>query len=106
MAWTKELERAASAGKSVPDGLTAPEKALYIAMRGVYWQYREGVITLEQAKREKMLLTKDFDKLEMLMKAQEKALKSWRWLNLRIEEGDCPRCIEMKRTILQLENCF
>lgn len=106
MAWTKELERAASEGKSVPDGLTAPEKALYIAMRGLYWQYREGIVTREQAHREKNLLIKDYDKLELLMKAQEKALKSWRWLNLRIEEGDCPRCIEMKRTILQLENCF
>ena len=106
MAWSKELERAASAGKPIPDGLTAPEKALYIAMRGLYWQYREGIVTLEQARREKNLLIKDYEKLELLMKAQEKALKSWRWLNLRIEEGDCPRCIEMKKTILQLENCF
>lgn len=106
MAWTTDLERAASAGKPIPDGLTAPEKALYIAMRGLYWQYREGIIELEQAQREKRLLIQDFNKLELLMKAQEKSLKAWRWINLRVEEGDCPRCIEMKRTILELENCF
>ena len=104
MAWTKELEQAASAGKSLPDGLTGPEKALYIAMRGLYWQYRNGVIDLDQAKKEKRALVNDFGQMELREKSLERSVKAWRWVDLSLNKCECPECIALKKAILQLEN--
>lgn len=106
MAWTEELERAASAGKPMPHGLTTAEKHLYIAMRGLYEQYRQGLIDLDGARREKRMLLADAGKFDLLMQSAEKSLRTWQWLNLRIEDDDCPKCRELKRQILQLENAF
>lgn len=106
MAWTDELERAASAGKPMPNGLNTTEKHLYIAMRGLYAQYRAGLIDLDAAKREKRMLLNDANKFDLLMQSAERSLRVWQWCNLRIEEDDCPKCRELKKTILQLENCF
>lgn len=106
MAWTEELERAASAGKPLPNGLSAPDRFLYIAMRGLYAQYRQGLIDLPGAKREKQMLLNEANKFDLLMRSAERSLRVWQWCNLRIEEDDCPKCRELKRTILQLENCF
>lgn len=44
MAWTEEIELAAAHGEPMPDGLTAPERTLYIALRGLYYQYRVNLI--------------------------------------------------------------
>lgn len=104
MAWTEELERSASAGKPLPDGLTGPEKALYIAMRGLYWQYRNGAIDLTQAKREKRAILDDFKEMELREKAWERSVKAWRWVDLSLNKCECPECLALKKTILQLEN--
>lgn len=106
MPWSEELERAASAGKPLPDGLTYAEKTLYIAMRGLYAQYRQGTIDKDQAKREKRLLLNDFGQIELTDKARERSIRAWRWLDLNMNNCECPHCLEMKRTILQLENTF
>lgn len=104
MAWTEALERAASAGKPLPDGLTGPEKMLYITMRGLYAQYRSGVISLDQAKKEKRLLINDFGQMELREKSLERSVKAWRWVDLSLNKCKCPECLELKKTILQLEN--
>lgn len=90
----------------MPHGLTTAEKHLYIAMRGLYEQYRQGLIDLDGARREKRMLLADAGKFDLLMQSAEKSLRTWQWLNLRIEEDDCPKCRELKRQILQLENTF
>ena len=104
--WNEALERAAANGQPMPDGLNAPEKMLYVAMRGLYYQYRAGVLDQEQARREKRLLMNDFGAAELQMKSWEKSIKAWRWLNLTLEEDGCPKCRAMKEAILGLENAF
>lgn len=102
--WNEALERAAANGQPMPDGLTATEKTLYVAMRGLYFQYRSGVIDKEQARREKRLILNDFGAAELREKAHERSIKAWRWLNLTFEADDCPKCTAMKKAILELEN--
>lgn len=106
MPWNEEWERAAAEGKSVPDGLTLPEKYLFISFRSLYHQYNEGLLTKEQARKEKSLLIKDFNRFEQREKAMDRSMKAWRWLNLSVEKGDCPKCIELKKAFIQFENYF
>ena len=104
MAWTDELERAACSGKPIPDGLGFPEKCLYIAMRGLYVQYRSGVISLNQAKKEKRLLINDFGQMELHEKSLDRSIKAWKWVDLNLNKCSCPECLALKKTILELEN--
>ena len=101
-----ELERAASAGEPMPLGLTDYEMDFFEFMRGLYWQYREGIIDLDTAKKEKMRRRQKLEARRVESQAQEKTRRMWQWLNLRIEEDDCEKCKALKRQILQLENCF
>ena len=104
--WSDELERAAAALKPLPDGLTFAEKTLYIAMRGLYAQFKQGTIDRDQAKREKRLLLNDFGQIELADKARERSVKAWRWVDLSLNKCECPECAALKKTILQLENTF
>lgn len=106
MPWTDSLERSASEGKGIPEGLSANEKFLYIAMRGLYAQYRMGVIDIDQARKEKRSLINDFGQMELREKQWEKSRKAWRWVDLNLNKCECPECRELKKTILGLENCF
>lgn len=49
----KELDRLAKEKTPMPAKLTMYEQAYYIASRGLYEQYNSGLITLEDAKKEK-----------------------------------------------------
>lgn len=49
-------------GDPMPDGLTSPEQTLYLQLRMLYHQYRNGIVSRERAKEEKRLLCKEFDK--------------------------------------------
>lgn len=106
MAWSDDLERAAKAGKGVPDGLTANERMLFIAMRGLYYQFGAGVITIDQAKREKRQVMNDFNAAELREKSREKSIKAWRWVDLSLNNCECPECRKLKEAILGLENVF
>lgn len=106
MAWTDELERYAKAGNPIPDGLSPNEKMLFVAMRGLYWQYAADYISLEQAKREKRQLLDNFKSSELREKCYEKSIKAWRWVDLNLNKCQCEECKALKRAILQLENAF
>ena len=106
MAWTTQLERAAADGKSIPSGLTTGEMALYVAIRGLYSQVRSGAVDKETARKEKKRLITEFSKVEGMLNTMERSRKALAWLNVEFEEGDCPKCRELKKMIMQLENCF
>lgn len=101
-----ELERAASAGEPMPLGLADYEMDFYEFMRGLYWQYRQGVIDLDVARKEKQRRRQKLDTRRLEAQAQEKSYRVWAWCNLKFEDDDCPKCRELKKRILQLENCF
>lgn len=104
MPWSDELERAAAALKPLPDGLTFAEKTLYIAMRGLYAQFKQGTIDRDQAKREKRLLLNDFGQIELREKSYERSIKTWMWVDLNLNKCSCPECLELKKTILGIQN--
>lgn len=47
------LERTAAAGNALPDGLRPPEQLLFLSLRHIYRDYYAGLLTREQAHREK-----------------------------------------------------
>lgn len=102
MAWTNEMEQAAAHGKPMPDGLDAPERVLYIALRGLYYQYRENVIDREQAKREKQHLMNDYKQAVLDEKCRAKSVKLWRDLPSDIMKSDCPKCQEVGKIVYGL----
>ena len=102
--WTEALERAAADGKGMPDGLTGPERQLFVAMRGLYYQLKMGVIDREQAKKEKRHLVDDYNSAVLREKCYERSIKAWRWVDLNLNKCQCKECLALKKAILQLEN--
>ena len=102
MPWTEELEKAAARGEGVPDGLKAPERAYFIALRGLYYQYRVGIIDKDQAKREKVMLERDYKSAVLNEKCFEKSVKLWHILPTDIMKCECPECKRLAKLILGL----
>lgn len=101
--WNKELECAAAHGQAMPDGLDAPSRALFLALRGLYWQYREGILDAEQAKREKALFMKDYDMAVLDEKCRQKSRELWKSLPYDIMKCECEECRNLARIILGLK---
>ena len=95
----REYEVLASNGEPMPDGLTAPQRAHYIALRGLYYQYRVGIIDEEQARREKGLLVKDYDVAVLGERAREKSIKLWNRLPYDIMKCQCEECRNVAKII-------
>lgn len=53
-----EFEKQAMSGFPLPDGLKQWEQNAYIALRGLYRQYRSGVIDRETATADKQMIVK------------------------------------------------
>ena len=102
MAWTEEIELAAAHGEPMPDGLTAPERTLYIALRGLYYQYRVNLIDQQQAKREKTILLQDYKGAVLNEKCREKSRELWRRLPHDLMKSECSRCQEVGKIIYGL----
>ena len=102
MAWTEDLERAAANGEAMPDGLDAPERAHFIALRGLYYQYKVGIIDRDQAKREKFQLEKDYKNAVLGEKCRDKSIKLWHILPTDVMKCECPECKRLAKLILGL----
>ena len=57
----KELDKLAKEKAPMPSGLPMHEQCYYIASRGLYEQYAHQTITLEQAKKEKKEVIKQYE---------------------------------------------
>lgn len=60
-------------GDPMPDGLNSPEQTMYLQLRMLYHQYRNGFVSREQAKEEKRLLCIEFEKNQH----KEKVYRYW-----------------------------
>ena len=58
---TKTLERLAKANAQLEAGATIFERWYYIALRGLYGQYKAGQITLAQAEHDKEVIVDAFE---------------------------------------------
>lgn len=54
-------ERIAMAGGEMPDDLEWYDRKLFLMLRTLYWQYKQGIVDREIASREKRKLLKDRD---------------------------------------------
>lgn len=100
--WNDDLERAAANGEPMPDGLDAPERTFYIALRGLYYQYRMNIIDREQARREKVLLTQDYKGAVLDEKCRKKSRELWKILPTEAMKCDCEHCKKVAKLILGL----
>lgn len=57
----KELDKLAKEKAPMPNGLPMYEQCYYIASRGLYDQYAHQIITLEQAKKEKKEVIRQYE---------------------------------------------
>lgn len=57
----RQLDKLAKEKAPMPNGLALHEQCYYIASRGLYNQYAEKLITLEEAKREKEEVIKQYE---------------------------------------------
>jgi len=101
--WTEELEHAAANGLTLPEGLDAPARALYISLRGLYRQYRQGILDKDQAKREKALLMKDYNMAVLDEKCRQKSRELWKQIPYDIMKCECEECRRIAKIILGLK---
>ena len=70
-------ERQAMRGEPLPAGLCMTDRKLYIALRGLYSQYRAGEVTREQAAADKAELLRDYEHDRFLDDAAAKLRGMW-----------------------------
>jgi hypothetical protein len=60
----EELETIAAQGNEMPDGLDVPEQLLFLTMRELYSNFKNGVVNRERAKREKQRIMVAYGQLQ------------------------------------------
>lgn len=65
-------EKIAMAGSEMPDNLEWYDRQMFLSLRTLYWQYKNGIIDREQATRERAKLLQDYS----LKKFQEDFTKN------------------------------
>ena len=60
-----EIYELARKRQTAPDSLTLPEQLLYTTARNIYKAYRDGIISVEQAKQEKRQSIRNFESLNL-----------------------------------------
>jgi hypothetical protein len=88
-------EQSAANGKPIPDDLTnLADTALYIALRGLYGQYRSGRIGKEQAISEKRKLVKDYFEWKADHDLFRKISRRWKELSELCKAYTDDPCVE------------
>lgn len=67
-------ERQAMRGEELPEGLSLVEQMAYIALRHIYWQHGQQMISREQAAREKQKLRRTYEMASETLARYEKML--------------------------------
>ncbi len=94
----EEIERLAMSGQSVPEGYNQPEQLLFLSLRILHWEYRHGIVDLEQAKDEKRLLVQEFQKEQQFHEIYQEAVRIRNTMSHRltaVEKDGCPHCREL-----------
>jgi len=66
------FEDQAMQNKPMPDGLTTCEKQIYIVLRNLYYAIAKGMITQQQAQKEKNSILKELDDLNATREFERK----------------------------------
>lgn len=90
-----ELEKIASEGGELPDGVSLPEQLLFLTLRELYSNFRNGTVNRERAKREKQRIMVAYGQLSNSYKVVEQHQAINKRLQKYIGEiykCDCPNC--------------
>lgn len=97
---TEKIERAAMHGDELPDDLSSPDQLLYLQFRELYRQFREGIVTKEQAKTEKGKLLASHELARFYYDSYIETAKMRNRVGAQLTELEkcrCPACIKAIR---------
>lgn len=89
------IERAAMSICPLPEEYTQPEQLLFLSLRVLHWEYRHRQITLEQAKREKERLAKEYVQAARFQVIYQQAVEIRNHMGqylMMATKGTCPVC--------------
>lgn len=90
-----EIERNAMAGKELTEGYTQPEQLLFLSLRVLHWEYRHREITLEQARKEKERLAREYIQAARFQVIYQQAVEIRNHMGQYLtmaNKGKCPVC--------------
>ena len=90
-----EIERNAMTGKEIPAGYTQPEQLLFLSLRVLHWEYRHREITLEQARKEKERLAREYIQAARFQVIYQQAVEIRNHMGQYLtmaNKGKCPVC--------------
>lgn len=95
-----EIYELARKHQPAPEDMTLPEQLLYTTARNIYKSYSDGIISLEQAKREKIQSIRNFEGLVNkyeIMKQHYAIIVALNPYFTKAEKGDCENCKKIAR---------
>lgn len=98
-----EIERAAASGKEMPDAIASPEQAAYISFRGLYHDWHAGIVTKEQAAREKKKILAEYDNLSQMRNMFQDSLCRWNRAELYMADAEKNgNAVESARKVIKI----
>ena len=91
----REIERNAMTEKELPAGYTQPEQLLFLSLRVLHWEYRHREITLEQARKEKERLAREYIQAARFQVVYQQAVEARNHMGQYLTmatKGECPVC--------------
>lgn len=91
----EEIERAAASGEEAPETLEMAEMLLFLTLRELYSNYKNGAVTRERASREKQRIITSYNGIRLTLDIAEQQLKIRHRLEKNIGElykCGCPHC--------------
>ena len=73
----EDIERLAANNMLMPEGLSFPQQMFFVTMRGIYKDLKSGMITKDQAKKEKLSVLAEFTKQNTQRVVSEKIFIEW-----------------------------
>ena len=89
------IEQSAAAGAELPAGLTSPEQWLFLSLRMLYQQFRDGHLTREQAQKEKAHILDQFKSAQQTLEMYRDGQERWkRIMDMQgaVELSGCELC--------------
>ncbi len=104
-----EIYELARKRQPAPDNMTLPEQLLYTTARNIYKSYSDGIITLEQAKQEKLQSIRNFDNLSRKYEIYDDHARRRVKISQLLTEADkngCDICRRVSRVFDGRESVF
>lgn len=105
----EDLERLAMCGAEMPAALPSPAQAAYISFRGLYHDWKAGIVTKEQAQTEKKQIIRAFKGFDRDRSIYLESIQRWNRAEALMPEvekakpADCPTCAACRKIIRILD---